>query len=247
MSMQEPTQSSNAHPMPDWNAIDLVVFDVDGTLYDQKRLRLKMLRLLLADAWKTRSMDTLRTLRTFRHVREALGDEENPDFMQAQYARTAQAHAKNKAAIATLTSDWLERRPLPFLAGCRYPHVKELFAALRQAGKQVAVFSDYPARDKLAALGLEAHPVVTATDPEIGRLKPDPSGLLDILRRTQVPAARTLMIGDRFDRDAEAARRAGVPALIRSSQPRSEGPTFKNYNDDVFLPVLQGQLTPARP
>ena len=27
----------------DWSAIDLVVFDVDGTLYDQRRLRLAML------------------------------------------------------------------------------------------------------------------------------------------------------------------------------------------------------------
>ena len=31
-----------------WNDIDLVVFDVDGTLYDQRRLHLAMVRRLLA-------------------------------------------------------------------------------------------------------------------------------------------------------------------------------------------------------
>ena len=72
-----------------WKDIDLVVFDVDGTLYDQKRLRLVMLRRLLAATWTSRSLDTLLTLRTFRQVREALGDQPEPDFMRLQYARTA--------------------------------------------------------------------------------------------------------------------------------------------------------------
>ena len=31
----------------DWQGIDLVVFDVDGTLYDQRRLRLRDLRAAL--------------------------------------------------------------------------------------------------------------------------------------------------------------------------------------------------------
>ena len=61
-------------PLLNWNDIDLVVFDVDGTLYDQRRLRLVMVRRLLAATWRTRSLDTLLTMRTFRKVREALGD-----------------------------------------------------------------------------------------------------------------------------------------------------------------------------
>ena len=30
-------------PLLDWKDIDLVIFDVDGTLYDQRRLQLAML------------------------------------------------------------------------------------------------------------------------------------------------------------------------------------------------------------
>lgn len=228
----------NSPPYINWNAIDLVVFDVDGTLYDQRRLRLAMLRRLLAATWRTRSLDTLQTLRTFRHVREALGNQPEADFMRLQYARTAARHHKTEDQVRALTHEWMERQPLPLLAGCRYPHLDALFAGLRAAGKQIAVFSDYPATDKLAALGLQAAPVVCATDADIARLKPDPFGLLAILQRTGMAAQRTLMVGDRFDRDALAASRAGVRALIRSARPHPDHLTFQAYDDPVFQPML---------
>ena len=229
----------------DWNAIDLVVFDVDGTLYDQRRLRLAMLRRLLAATWRTRSLDTLQTLRTFRKVREALGDRPEADFMRLQYARTAARHDKTEDEVRALTHEWMERQPLPFLAACRYPHLDTLFAGLRGAGKRIAVFSDYPASDKLAALGLQAAPVVCATDAEVARLKPDPFGLLAILRQTGVPAQRALMIGDRFDRDGMAASRAGMRALIRTGKPHPHYGTFRAYDDPVFQPILAGHMTRA--
>ncbi|WP_427913226.1 HAD family hydrolase [Ramlibacter sp. MMS24-I3-19] len=229
----------------DWSAIDLVVFDVDGTLYDQRRLRVAMLGHLLAEALRSRSLDTLRILRTFRKVREALGEEAGADFLAEQYARTAQRHGRTAAEVQALATDWMEVRPLQRLAACRYDHVDRVFAGLLSAGKQVAVFSDYPAAAKLQALGLQAHPIVCATDADVGRLKPDPRGLHSILQSTEVPAARTLMIGDRFDRDAEVARRAGVRALIRSPRPHPEVDTFRTYADPVFQPLLLGTAVVA--
>ena len=231
----------------DWNEIDLVVFDVDGTLYNQRRLRVAMLRPLIAHAWQSCSIDALRTLRTFRRVREALGNEAATDFLQQQYARTASRHNKTSDEVRLLTTEWMEQRPLPMLAACRYPQVDALFAALRAHGKQIAVFSDYPALEKLAALGLNADPVVCATDPDIARLKPDPTGLLEILRRTGIPAQRTLMIGDRADRDGVAARRAGVSALILGGATHPEFGIFRRYDDPVFAPLLMrtGASAPA--
>ena len=228
-------------PAPlDWSSIDLVVFDVDGTLYDQRQLRLGMLRQLIVHTWQTRSLDTLLTLRTFRQVREALGEQAGADFMVLQYAQTASRHGTTSAAVRALTDEWMERRPLPLLAGCRYAQVAEVFAGLRAAGKQIAAFSDYPATAKLAALGLRADVVVSATDADIARLKPDPAGLLAILQQTGVAPGRALMIGDRFDRDAAAAERAGMRALIRSARPHAQWPTFRGYDDAVFRPLLAG-------
>ena len=236
--------NSETAPQPtsqfDWSTIDLVVFDVDGTLYDQRKLQLGMLRQLLGHAWQTRSLNTLLTLRTFRRVREALGEQAGSDFMALQYAQTASRHGKTPAAVRALTDEWMEQRPLPLLAACRYAHVAEVFGSLRAAGKRVAAFSDYPAVAKLAALGLRVDAVVCATDAGIARLKPDPAGLLAILRQTGVAPARALMIGDRFDRDAAAAERAGMRALIRSRRPHARWVTFWGYDDAVFQPLLAG-------
>ena len=353
------TSSSSASAASlDWRTIDLVIFDVDGTLYDQRKLRRAMFKLLLQHAWQTRSLDTLLTLRTFRQVREALGNQPGADFLRLQYAQTASRRGKTPTEVREMTFEWMESRPLALLKACRYPHVAELFAGLRAAGKQIAVFSDYPAGAKLVALGLnniapastpaaasgrradpevtedaadlqadssdfgdfwkpgelddpdEASkpvdsgkpaqrttvksadsderealeiefgkasgkasgnasgsspglgpasdpdlprvgemqpigPIVCATDPDIARLKPDPAGLLAILRLTGVAPGRALMIGDRFDRDALAAERAGVRCLIRGRKPLAAGAhpraqTFDAYDDPLFKPVLPG-------
>lgn len=242
--MNPETPPTSPTPL-NWSTIDLVVFDVDGTLYKQRKLQLGMLRQLLGHAWQTRSVDTLLILRTFRRVREALGElaemgdeQAGGDFMALQYAQTASRHGTNSAAVRALTDEWMEQRPLPLLAACRYPHVAEVFAGLRAAGKQIAAFSDYPAVAKLAALGLQADLVVCATDADIARLKPDPAGLLSILCQTGVAPARALMIGDRFDRDAAAAERAGMRALIRSPKAHPQWATFQGYDDAVFQPLL---------
>ncbi|MEY4712951.1 MAG: hypothetical protein RIS88_2401 [Pseudomonadota bacterium] len=223
----------------DWDRIDLVVFDMDGTLYDARRLRRAMLGRLLAAAWHERSLRTLRVLRAFRAVREALGDEEHPEFLTLQYARTAARTGCDADTVRALVQAWMEQRPLVLLRACRWPHVDTVFAALHAAGKRVAVWSDYPAQDKLRALGLQADWVVAATDPEIARLKPDPRGLLALLQHTGVSAPRAVMIGDRADRDALAARRAGVQALMlgRSPPPGVQG--FCGYDDPVFTPLLE--------
>lgn len=226
----------------DWDRIDLVVFDVDGTLYDAHRLRRAMLSRLLLDAAARRSLRTLRILRAFRHIREGLGDEQPPDFAGLQYTRTADRTGCEPEEVRALVTEWMEQRPLPLLAACRYPHVDRLFAGLREAGKQVAVLSDYPAVEKLAALGLQAHPIVSATDAEIACLKPNPAGLRAILERTGVPASRALMIGDRIDRDAAVAWQAGVQPLVRA-RPDPRVPTFRRFDDPVFHPLLAPQAS----
>lgn len=223
----------------DWDAIDLVVFDVDGTLYDQRRLRFAMARQLLAHSWRSRSLDALRTLRTFRHVREELGNAPDVSFLEAQYARTASRHNMTPQEVQSLATEWMEQRPLPLLAACRYAGVEELFAALRAQGKHIAVFSDYPALDKLEALGLRADSVVCATDATIGRLKPDPAGLHEILRMSGAAPERAVMIGDRPDRDGAAARAARVNALLLARRSHPEFDTFRSYTDPVFEPLLR--------
>jgi phosphoglycolate phosphatase len=232
--------------MVDWSQVHLVVFDVDGTLYSQPRLRRTMLRQLLLHAARSRSLQTLQVLRTFRRVREQLGNEQASGFAQLQYERTAQMRGLKAAQVKAIAEEWIEQRPLPSLLACRYPGLSRLFAALRANGKRIAVFSDYPASAKLQALGLQADDVACATDRDVGKLKPDPSGLQRLLARHGTAPSAALMIGDRADRDGAAASRLGVPVLLRSETPVQGYRTFRSYDGPEFQGLLAGGAKEAR-
>ncbi|GLV22567.1 hypothetical protein TomMM35A_24150 [Sphingobium sp. TomMM35A] len=223
----------------DWSAIDLVIFDMDGTLYDQKRLRARMLAALLRDAVTRRSLDTLLTLRSFRRCREALADGSAQDFLTAQYDIPASQRGCTADAVRRLVVEWMEERPLYMLAACRRSGIQQLFDALKREGKQVAIFSDYPAAAKLAALGLRADFIVAATDPDVGRPKPDPAGLNKLLRLSGVSADRAVLIGDRVERDWAVAARLNMRALILSRGGGSgEVERFTSFSDALFQPLL---------
>ncbi|MCA1441647.1 HAD family hydrolase [Ensifer sp. IC4062] len=217
----------------------LVVFDLDGTLYDQRRLRTMMMLRLLIDAGRSRSLTTIRILRAFRHCREQLGEALATDFASRQYELTADQCTLSEEAVKAVVEEWIDRRPLDILPACRCRGVERVFAGLAAQGKTVAVFSDYPASEKLRALGLSADIVVSASDPEVGVLKPHPAGLQHVLSRAQVSADAAIMIGDRVDRDWAVAQSHGMRALIRSSRPIAGVDTFSSYEDEIFRPFTE--------
>lgn len=223
----------------DWDAIGLVAFDVDGTLYKQRRLRARMALDLARHAVSRRSLDTVLVLRTYRRIREQMGECEVTDFDNALIDATASATGRPGNEIRVLVREWIDERPLPYLAACRYPGLPELFSALRRRGKIIGVLSDYPVAAKLAALGLSADHTVYAGDCNVGVLKPHPRGLEVLMAAAGVRAHNTLLIGDRPSRDGLAARRAGAWPLIRSRSPRDGWPTFSRFDGEPFVPLLQ--------
>lgn len=225
-----------AEPPLDWSGIRLVVFDVDGTLYRQRPLRMRMAAKLLRHAATRLDLSALTVLRSYRKLRETLGDEEVADFEVVLRRRTADAAGVPIDKVGDIVDRWIDREPLPYLAACAYDHVGRLFGAIRRTGRGLGVCSDYPASAKLSALGLSADPVVTALD--VGLLKPNPASLQELISRTDAKADETLLIGDRVDRDGHAAQRAGAHALIRSSKPIPGWRTFARYDDPVFAPFL---------
>lgn len=222
----------------DWSGIKLVVFDVDGTLYDQWPLRWDMARALIADSIQQRSLDTIRILSTFRRVRESLGDARDADALSEQFRRTARNRGCSEDHVRALVERWIEQEPLSRLRRRRTRGASELFASLRRNGRLIAAWSDYPMESKLSTLGLEADVSVCSSDPAVDRLKPDPTGLRLILDRTATSPDEAIVVGDRFDRDWEAARAISVSTLIRSFRKNERSPTFRDFRDPVFAPIL---------
>jgi putative hydrolase of the HAD superfamily len=222
----------------DWDGLRLVVFDVDGTLYRQRPLRLRMARDLLLHSLLRGDLATLRILRKYRHLREQMGDAQVEGFAGPLVAQTAAAIGCSTERVQAVVSQWIDHHPLPYLRACRYAGLAELFAGLRRHGKAIGVLSDYPAVAKLAALGLAADHVISADDPGIGVLKPHPRGLETLIRRADATPATTVLIGDRAERDGRVARAAGVRVLLRASWPIDGWQTIARYDDPLFAPML---------
>lgn len=225
----------------------LVIFDVDGTLYNQRRLRRRMaLELMRRLAWTPAGRRKIRILRSFRRIRETLADEEAEDITTRQYEEPAAELRISADEVRAVTNEWIEQRPLPLLPDCAEPGVAELFAELRRAGRTIGILSDYPAVDKLAALELTADIIVSAVDPAVDRLKPHPRGLELILAKTQITPAHTVLIGDRIERDGLCAQRCGVRFLLKVAGASHANEGFRHYADLVPMLIAPTAQTPGR-
>ena len=199
-----------------------VLFDVDGTLYQQAPLRVAMASELGLAPWLRHRPDVVpmvwRVLRTFRRVREELRTSCTPPerLADVQYTRTAAALAVDEIFVRRVVDEWMYRRPLKYLPLVRRPGAAAALAACRERGWLVGVFSDYPTEAKVRALGLErlvsVH--VCACDDPVNAFKPDPAGFLYACSRLGIPPEDVAYVGDRPDVDAAGAVAAGLRAII---------------------------------
>jgi len=222
VSASGPRPADDAAQGPPWAGLGGVLFDVDGTLYDQGKLRLLMgLELVrFALGHGTRAAGLVRSIVCFRRTREALRALGQPagSLEELQYREAARRAGTDETQMREVVEEWMLRRPLRHLARCRRPGVRELLGLLRERGLKVGVFSDYPGRAKLAALGLMEYVSLTvcATDPEVNAFKPHPQGLQHACRQWALPPQAVLYVGDRPEVDAVGAAALGMPCAILS-------------------------------
>src|SRR4029079_4415064 len=110
-----------------------------------------------------RNLNAMSVVSAYRRIRERLAAEEVVDFDRVLIAETAKVTSMSPERVNAIVSEWMETRPLRYLRGCLFSGVPQLFAGLRRTGKKIGIFSDYPATEKLAAMGLAAHHVVAAS------------------------------------------------------------------------------------
>jgi FMN phosphatase YigB (HAD superfamily) len=185
--------------------------DLDGTLYHPTPVKM-----MLAFELVLGGRRAIAALRAFRHEHERI----RRDMAQAtddpfvlQLERTAARLGIATGELEPVVREWMFRRPGRWIRRFRRRALLGEIAAFRDSGGKTAIVSDYPAKEKLEALG--ARPLfdaVVANGEERGpgRLKPWPDGYQLAARRLGVEPDVCLVIGDRPDADGEAANRAGM-------------------------------------
>jgi HAD superfamily hydrolase (TIGR01549 family) len=216
--------SSDRHktmPASHSSTIRGVLWDLDGTLYQQPPLRRRMLLQLAKAALRQKPSDSLRMMRwlkCFRRLREELRDLGYADspLDRVQFEQAAQQLRCPVEPLEALVRYWMLEHPLPYLRAARYPNVAEVLTRLREKGIRMGVFSDYPVKAKLKALELDEFFDVqlAATDESINAFKPHPRGFLVGCEALGYAPEEVVYVGDREDVDAEGARAAGMRCLI---------------------------------
>jgi len=181
--------------------MDLLIFDLDGTLIDSK--------LDLAHAVNaTRAhmgMGALDHERVYSYVgngapvliRRAVGPQASEQDLQEALEFFLEYYREHYLDYTTL-----------------YPGVRPALDRLRDAGKRMAVLTNKPVRISKAildGLGVGGHFFQVYGGNSFDLKKPDPVGVFALMKEAGVPAGRTLMIGD-SSVDIQTARNAGIAA-----------------------------------
>ncbi len=205
----------------------LIILDLDGTLYYQKPVRLFMgMELALGMLVSKSVRKQVGIIRKVRNIREDWEDicaaeklhvsDQSLDLERAQFHYVAQLLGCSLEEVEEAISYWMDERPLKYVSFFRDRNLCEKIQQWRDQGVVVAVYSDNLIKGKTKALSVTLDYEFSAYDQGIGCMKPNPKGITHILQVCQIKPEDAIMIGDRMEKDGEAAQGAGIDYLILS-------------------------------
>ena len=187
--------------------IEVVSWDVDGTLYSTRTMKFHLLAQAVLQVLQTRSLQAIRDLRALHRSTLAI------EALRWRKGGCLEELPGDRWTLETdrLQRDWLG--PAVAATGTR-KGVRELLAFLQELGIVQVAVSDYRADYKLAALGLRNFFETSYCGQQLGRVKPHPALFQAILRDFQILPENLLHIGDRAETDGAAAEAAKCSSLI---------------------------------
>lgn len=225
---------SESHTSASLDKYELFIFDLDGTLYDQKKLRRKLLIHLIIQLIKGNiSLNEIKIISSFRKQRENHKSYTSMSLNTDQYLWVQENQNFSAEKIAVTIERWMYQFPLPFLLSCRYKGAKGFFRELRRKAKFVAVYSDFPPTKKMQSLQMEADMYLCSTDSSVNQLKPSARGINIICEAYNIAKEKVIFIGDREDTDGGSAGMAKTDFLLVDVEKARKG---------VFFPELTKRL-----
>lgn len=192
-----------------WSTIDAMIFDVDGTLYAQKSVRISMLfRLVSYYVCRPHRVRELLSLRKFRKMRE------DPEWknagMNALFTEIGKEYGLPVNKVHQTIHYWMFKNPLDLLKQYVYRDVIDFANRLHAEGRHIYIYSDYPAEDKLKVMGVEYDRLFYYGQPEIKEQKPSRKAMDYILSQIDCSPDRMIYVGDRNEKDMASADIASI-------------------------------------
>lgn len=220
-----------------------ILFDVDGTLYHQKPLRIIMAALLGFYLLRkpSRFVRTLKVVTRYRKAQEILRKSKTRQKQchVRQLALTAEATGEDADFISEVVGEWFEKRPLPFISLFRRRGLEQAMRAWQKNGLRLGAYSDYPLVEKIRVLGLSNYltTMVSPQHPDIEGFKPNTNGFEVAAREMGLPPSDILYVGDRPEVDGCGALLAGMHVIILRG--RLSGPLQDYDSCHSFSKLMQ--------
>jgi len=212
-------------------AVEVVLFDLDGTLVDSAPD-------LAGAANELRAAHGLPAL-PFQTLRPMVGSGAR-GMLDAAFGI-----GPGDARFDALRTDFLNLYEARILRDTRvFASVEPVLTALERSGLRWGIVTNKVARFALplvAGLGLQMRCAVLISGDTTPHAKPHPAPLLEAARRLDVPPQQCLYIGD-DRRDVEAGRAAGVPVLAAAWGYLGRGESAHDWQADAVLDHPQALL-----
>jgi phosphoglycolate phosphatase len=222
-----------------------VLFDLDGTLVEFK-FKVKESRLALIELLKKKGFDDRSWTETTRTQR--IIDDAETQWRNSENLREGQDFDSVRRELYRLLDDFEYDALL-----CAKPHAGSIYILrkLKDAQLMSGIVTNSgrgPVEMMLRESGFLSYLSVLVTRNEMKRMKPDPSGLLEAMKKLEVKHEETLYVGDSVI-DIEAARAAKIKCasvatgLYRADILREHSP---DYLIDAIEELEKIALSPAR-
>lgn len=189
--------------------IKAIVFDVDGTVYSNYLMHLYSLPFFFRYGTRIVRLNKVRHyLRGHPYLVKDMGG----DFLDVQGHLMSQ-FSNNRYDISTSRRQIDEFRmhwELIFKKIKPYKYFKESILELKDEGFKVGLFSDFPVYPKINYLGLDGLWDATLCSEDVGLLKPEKDGFLQIAHMLNVASDEVLFVGNSYKYDVLGATNAGM-------------------------------------
>jgi putative hydrolase of the HAD superfamily len=195
---------------------DGVAFDLDGTLYPNYRLYVRLVPFILKEHHLLRAFGKARDI--LRVTAREAGLQSADRFYTLQARLIGEILHLDPQTVQERVERLIYRGWEPLFKQIKpYSQVREILEALREQGLKLGLLSDFPPEVKLEHLNLGGLWDTTLCSERIGRLKPDPLPFLELAKQLDCAADRILYVGNSVAYDIIGAKQSGMKAaLIRS-------------------------------